>query len=80
MISQPIRIPVAVSPKFPDRISNDELSALQAAELHPALNALTDALPRKAQSDAAYALVRGTILYIWVTVDENGVVELAEMS
>lgn len=75
---QPIRIPVTVTPKFPDRISNDPTAALQAEALHPALNALTDALPRKAQSDAAYALVRGTVLYVWVTVDENGTIELVE--
>ncbi len=76
MKSAPIRIPIAVRPRFPDRISNDEISALQAVALHPALNVLTDPLSRKAQSDAAHALVRGTVLYVWVTVDENGKVEL----
>jgi hypothetical protein len=81
MKSAPIRIPVAVRAAFRDRTntgdSDRDVHDAQAALLHPALNRLTDAKDRRAQHEAACTLVRGRILDVWVTVDDEGNVELA---
>lgn len=75
--SAPVRIPVEVRPAFMPRFNGSHTCDQQAKLLHPALNLLTDDKPRAQQSDASCAMVRGSILWIEVTVDEGGNVELA---
>lgn len=78
--SPPICVPVALTPKWPDRFHNSdpEVHQAQAEVLHPELNKLTDGKPRLDQHSAACNLVRTQVLHIWVTVDEHGMLALAE--
>lgn len=76
--SLPVRIPVEVRPAFMPRFNGSRICDQQAKILHTALNLLTDDKTRAQQSEASSTMVRGTTLWIEVTVDENGKVELAD--